>query len=261
MGSQDAHRMTHESTSCLSHLHQSYWSHKVAMTRLKAAQARAHQNVTQPDTGSGRLIDATLFPSIASQGAEMALLVMQVAVSGELVEVFEMPVDDVDGHRMLADANEDERVIHPSGQVLEDGEVWIDLIDGDGETLFDQVACFHRSDASDALQIHFGMNLDVVRDCLSKSNVASLHARHRMAAQAYFRKVDRLVDCSLVGSRQSNRRRVGDASVMDLVIELRRRLDGVVTQLALSELPTPVQAAAQQLKDATKSYVGAVQRL
>jgi hypothetical protein len=39
----------------------------------------------------------------------MALLVMQVAVSGELVEVFEMTVDDVDGHRMLAAANEDER--------------------------------------------------------------------------------------------------------------------------------------------------------
>jgi len=177
----------------------------------------------------------------------MALLVMQVAVSGELVEIFEMQVDDVDGHRMLAAANEDERVIHPSGHALEDGEVWIDLIDGDGETLFDQVACFHRADASDALQIHFGMNVDVVRDCLSKSNIASLHARHRLAAQAYFRKVDRLVDCSLVGSRQSNRRRVGDASVMDLVIELRRRLDGV--------------AAAQQLKDATKSYVGAVQSL
>jgi hypothetical protein len=45
------------------------------------------------------------------------------------------------------------------------------------------------------------------------------------------------------------------------VIELRRRLDGVVTQLALSELPTPVQVAAQQLRDATRSYVGAVQRL
>ena len=110
----------------------------------------------------------------------MALLVMQVAVSGELVEVFEMPVDDVDGPRMLADANEDERVIHPSGQVLEDGEVWIDLIDGDGETLFDHVACFHRSDASDALQIHFGMNVDVVKDCLSKSNIASRHAMPRM---------------------------------------------------------------------------------
>lgn len=191
----------------------------------------------------------------------MALLVMQVAVSGELVEVFEMTVDDIDGHRMLAAANEDERVIHPSGQAPEDGEVWIDLIDGDGETLFDQVACFHRADAADALQIHFGMNADVVKDCLSKSNIASLHARHRLAAQAYFRRIDRLVDCSPVSSRQSNRRRVGEASVMELAIELRRRLDGVVTQLALSELPTHVQAAAQELKDATKSYVGAVQRM
>jgi hypothetical protein len=224
-------------------------------------RARARQNVTQPDHGIRSPDRHNAIPVNRIKGAEMALLVMQVAVSGELVEVFEMPVDDVDGHRMLAVANEDDRVIHPSGQAIEDGEVWIDLIDGDGETLFDQVACFHRADAADALQIHFGMNVDVIRDCLSKSNIASLHARHRMAAEAYFRKVDRLVDCSLVGSRQSNRRRVGDASVMDLVIELRRRLDGVVTQLALSELPTPVQAAAQQLKDATKSYVGAVQRL
>ncbi|MBC8642315.1 hypothetical protein IAG25_36550 [Caballeronia sp. EK] len=128
----------------------------------------------------------------------MALLVMQVAVSGELVEVFEMPVDDVDGHRMLACANDDERVIHRAGQTLEDGEVWIDLIDRDGETLFDQVACFHRADAADALQVHFGMNADVVKDCLSRPNVASLYARHRVAAQAYFRKIDRLVDCSTV---------------------------------------------------------------
>jgi hypothetical protein len=191
----------------------------------------------------------------------MALLVMQVAVSGELVEVFEMPVDDVDGHRMLDSANRDDRVIHRSGQTVNEGEVWIDLIDTDGETLFDQVACFHRADASDALQVHFDMNPDVVKDCLSKPNVAALYARHRVAAQAYFRKIDRLVDCSVVSSRKSNRRRVGDASVMDLVIELRRRLEGAETQLALSELPTHVQAAAEQLKEAARSYVGAVQHL
>jgi hypothetical protein len=191
----------------------------------------------------------------------MALLVMQVAVSGELVEVFEMSVDDIDGHRMLACANEDERVIQRAGQTLEDGEVWIDLIDRDGETLFDQVACFHRADAADALQVHFAMNVDVVKDCLSRSNVATLYARHRAAAQAYFRKIDRLVDCSVVSSRQSNRRRVGDASVMDLVIELRRRLDGVDTLLALSELPIHVQAAAGQIREAAKSYATAVQHL
>jgi hypothetical protein len=191
----------------------------------------------------------------------MALLVMQVAVSGELVEVFEMPIDDVDGHRMLACANEDERVIHRAGQILEDGEVWIDLIDKDGETLFDQVACFHRADAADALQLHFNLNADVVKDCLSKSNVASLYVRHRVAAQAYFRKIDRLVDCSLVSSRQSNRRRVGDASVMDLIVELRRRLDSADTVLALSELPTPVQVAAGQLKEAAECYAVAVEHL
>ncbi|MFM0572469.1 hypothetical protein PQQ88_29605 [Paraburkholderia caledonica] len=191
----------------------------------------------------------------------MALLVMQVAVSGELVEVFEMPVDDVDGHRMLACANEDGRVIYRAGQIPEDGEVWIDLIDRDGETLLDQVACFHRADAADALQLHFDMNAGVVKDCLSKTNVASLYARHRIAAQAYFRRINRLVDCSVVSSRQSNRRRVGDASVMDLVIELCRRLDGADTLLALNELPVPVQAAAGQLKEAAKSYAAAVQRL
>lgn len=65
----------------------------------------------------------------------------------------------------------------------------------------------------------------------------------------------------MVSSRQSNRRRVGDASVMDLVIELRRRLDGADTLLALNELPTSVQSAAGQLKEAAKSYATAVQLL
>jgi hypothetical protein len=48
---------------------------------------------------------------------------------------------------------------------------------------------------------------------------------------------------------------------MDLVIELRRRLDGADTLLALSELPTPLQAAAGRLKEAAKSYATAVRRL
>jgi len=196
-----------------------------------------------------------------TQGAQMPLLVMQVAVSGELVEVFEMPVDGVEGHRMLAKANEDERSIGRRGQDLGDGELWVDLIDADGETLLDQVACFHRADAPDALQLHFGMAPNVVRDCLSKSNVTSLYARHRVAAQAYFRKVDRLVDCSTSSSRQSNRRRLGEASVMDLVTELLRRLGGQDTQLALNELPAPAQSAATQLAEAARSYVMAVQQL
>jgi hypothetical protein len=89
--------------------------------------------------------------------------------------------------------------------------------------LLDFVACFHRADAPDALQLHFGMPPEVVRDCLSKSNIASLYARHRMAAQAYLRKVDRLVDCSTSSTRQSNRRRLGEASVMDLMMELRKK--------------------------------------
>jgi hypothetical protein len=48
---------------------------------------------------------------------------------------------------------------------------------------------------------------------------------------------------------------------MDLVIELRRRLDGADTLLALNELPTSVQSAAGQLKEAAKSYATAVQLL
>lgn len=191
----------------------------------------------------------------------MPLLVMQVAVNGELVEVFEMPVDGVAGRQMLAQANEDERAISRHGQDIEDGELWIDLIDADGETLFDEVACFHRADASDALQVHFGMVSDVVRDCLSKSNVTALYAKHRVAAQAYFRKIDRLVGCSTSSSRQSNRRRLGEASLMDLVNELCRRLGGRDTQLALSELPAPVQLAATQLAEAAQHYFTAVQQL
>jgi hypothetical protein len=191
----------------------------------------------------------------------MPLLIMQVAVNGELVEVFEMPVDGVEGRQMLAKANEDERSITRHGQDIEDGELWVDLIDADGETLFDQVACFHRADASDALQVYFGMGSDVVRDCLSKSNVTSLYARHRVAAQEYFRKVDGLVGCSTSSSRQSNRRRLGEASVMDLVTEIRRRLGSQDTQLALSELPTPVQLAATQLAEAARLYVTTVQQL
>jgi len=191
----------------------------------------------------------------------MPFLVMQVAMNGELVEVFEMTVQGVEGHQMLAQANEDERSINRCGQDLGDGELWVDLIDENGETLLDQVACFHRADASDALQLHFGMAPEVVRDCLSKANLTSLYARHRAAAQAYFRKVDRLVDCSTSSSRQSNRRRLGEASVMDLVMELRRRLGGQDTQLALSELPVSAQSAATQLAEAARSYVKAVRQL
>jgi hypothetical protein len=194
-------------------------------------------------------------------GAQMPLLVMQVAVNGELVEVFEMPVDGIEGRQMLAKANEDERSITRHGQDIEDGELWVDLVDAEGETLFDQVACFHRADASDALQIYFGMASDVVRDCLSRSNVTSLYARDRVAAQEYFRKVDRLVGCSTSSSRQSNRRRLGEASVMDLVTELRRRLEGQDTQLALSELPAQIQSAATRLAEAARLYVTVVQQL
>jgi hypothetical protein len=191
----------------------------------------------------------------------MPLLVMQVAVHGDLLEIFEMSVDAVEAGMMLARANEDERSIDRHGQDAEEGELWVDLIDADGETLLDQVACFHRADAADVLELHFGMAPDVIRDCLSKANIASLYARHRATAQAHFRKVDRLVDCSTSSSRQANRRRLGEASVMDLVAELRRRLKEQNTQLALKELPVSVQSAAVQLAEAAHTYVKAVEQL
>jgi hypothetical protein len=43
----------------------------------------------------------------------MPLPVKQVAIGGDLVEIFEMPVNDIEGRRMLAEANKDERVHHP----------------------------------------------------------------------------------------------------------------------------------------------------
>jgi hypothetical protein len=191
----------------------------------------------------------------------MPLLVMQVAVHGDLVEVFEMPVEEVEASTMLAQANEDERSIDRHGQEAEEGELWVDLIDADGETLLDQVACFHPADAADVLKLHFGMAPDVVRDCLSKANIASLYARHQATAKAHFRKIDRLVDCSTLGSRQANRRRLGESSVMDLVSELRRRLKEQNTQLALKELPASVQSAAMQLAETANAYVKAVEQL
>ena len=48
---------------------------------------------------------------------------------------------------------------------------------------------------------------------------------------------------------------------MDVVMELRRRLEGQDTQLALNELPESVQAAATQLAEAARSYVKTVRQL
>jgi hypothetical protein len=46
-----------------------------------------------------------------------------------------MPVDHVDGHRMLACATQNERVISRAVQTREDGGVRIDLIECEGKTL------------------------------------------------------------------------------------------------------------------------------
>lgn len=48
---------------------------------------------------------------------------------------------------------------------------------------------------------------------------------------------------------------------MNLVIELRRRLDGVDILLAPRELPARVHTAAGQLKEAAESYATAVQHM
>jgi hypothetical protein len=42
----------------------------------------------------------------------MPLRVMQATI-GDLVEIFEMPVNDIEGRRMLAEANKNERVHYP----------------------------------------------------------------------------------------------------------------------------------------------------
>jgi len=191
----------------------------------------------------------------------MPLLVIQVAVSGELIEVFEKSVDSLTGLRMLALANEDERAVMQPGIELGDGAVWIDLVDEHGETLLEKVACFHRADADDALMLYFDMTPSVVRDCLSRANVSLLHARRKAATDAYLRKVGRLTECSTLNPRQRNQQRLGMASLMDLVTELQRRLGEQDTQLALNELPASVCAAATQLADAAHSYVTAVQQL
>ena len=48
---------------------------------------------------------------------------------------------------------------------------------------------------------------------------------------------------------------------MDLVMELRRRLEGQDTQLALHELPLSAQSAATQLAEAAHTYVTSVLQL
>ena len=191
----------------------------------------------------------------------MPLLVIHVAVSDELIEVFEKPVESLMGLRMLACANEDQRATIQPATELGDGAVWIDLVDEHGETLLEKMVCFHRADAGDALMLYFDMTPSVARDCLSRTNVLYLHARQRAATDGYLLKVERLIECSTLNPRQRNQQRLGTASLMDLVTELQRRLSAQDTQLALTELPPSVCSAAAQLSGAARSYVAAVQRL
>lgn len=114
----------------------------------------------------------------------MFTLIAKVAVNGELMDVMEAPVSETEGKRMLAAALADERALANNGQALEDGEVWIDLHDAEGDIVSDEPVCFHPADASDALQLHFGAPASTVAKCLAKSNVAECYKEHRAAVKA-----------------------------------------------------------------------------
>lgn len=114
----------------------------------------------------------------------MHTLIVKVAIKGELMDVMEAPTSEAEGKRMLAAALADERALPNNGQALEDGEVWIDLHDAEGDIVSDEPVCFHPADAADALQLHFGAPASTVANCLAKSNVAEHYKEHRAAVKA-----------------------------------------------------------------------------
>lgn len=111
----------------------------------------------------------------------MFTLIAKVAHNGELMEVMETEVSLVDGQRMIAAAIADDRALPNNGQDMEDGEVWIDLHNDDGDIVSDEPACFHKADAADALLLHFGAPVSVVKECLSSRNVMAHYKDHRAA--------------------------------------------------------------------------------
>jgi len=111
-------------------------------------------------------------------------LIAKVAHKGELMDVMQVAVAEAEGKRMIAAALADDRALPNNGQDLEDGEVWIEMHDAEGDIVSDEPACFHRADAADALQLHFDAPARVVAKCLSASNVAEHYEDHRAAVFA-----------------------------------------------------------------------------
>ncbi|KVK72196.1 hypothetical protein [Burkholderia sp. MSMB1498] len=113
----------------------------------------------------------------------MFTLIAKVAHHGELMEVMETEVSEAEGKRMIAAARADDRAVPNYSQDMEDGEVWIDMHDDNGDIVSVEPACFHKANAADALRLHFGAPASVVTDCLSKRNVMAHYKDHRAAVR------------------------------------------------------------------------------
>ncbi|MFM0742251.1 hypothetical protein PQQ51_33960 [Paraburkholderia xenovorans] len=113
----------------------------------------------------------------------MFRLIAKVAVKGKLMEVMETQVSETEGLRMIAAALADDCALPNNGQDMDDGEVWIDMHDDDGDIVSGELACFHKADAADALRLHFGVPASVVEDCLLKSNVLAHYNDHLAAVR------------------------------------------------------------------------------
>lgn len=111
----------------------------------------------------------------------MFKLVAKVAIDGELLQVMEAPVFEVKARQMLAQAHADERALPLARGADEDGAVWISLRTAEGADVPAAPVGFHRADAEDALQLHFGAAPDTVAQCLSRSNIAEHYKEYRAA--------------------------------------------------------------------------------
>lgn len=113
----------------------------------------------------------------------MTRLIARVFRSEELVDVMECPVAFDDGQRMMAAALADDRALPVADADMRDGELWVELIDEEGDILSDEPACFHPADAHDALALHFGASRDLIRRSLSAANVTALYKEHRASVR------------------------------------------------------------------------------
>jgi multidrug efflux pump subunit AcrA (membrane-fusion protein) len=112
--------------------------------------------------------------------SEMVKIVVEVAQSDnptfdddKMVIVMEVDVADRETARaLLRQAEADERSIVHLGQMIEEGEVWISIEDGEIE---DPCPCFHRADAVDALEMYLGIAPGISKKALAKANVNRLY--------------------------------------------------------------------------------------